>query len=77
MDRSSEPSREICATAQEFRAQPPDLEFPDAPEFVSKPPRLPWLVIYDRSKGRLRYKTTRPDFEQRRLEAKSFEEFVL
>ena len=77
MDRFSEPSPENCATAQGFHAQPPDLEFPDAPDFVSKPPRLPWPVIYDRSKRRLRYKTARRDFEQRRLENKSSEEFVL
>ena len=77
MDRFSEPCREDGATAQEFRAQPPDLQFPDAPEFVSKPPRLPWLLIYDRSKARLQYKASRPDFDRRRLEAKSSEEFVL
>jgi hypothetical protein len=77
MDKFSDPSRENDETVPEFRAQPPDLEFPDAPEFVSKPPRLPWRAIYQRSQERLRYKTTQPGFEQRRLETKSPEEFVL
>jgi hypothetical protein len=77
MDKSSGPSRESGGRGVNFCAQPPDLDLPDAPEFESKPPRLPWLVIFKRSEERLPFKTRQAGFEQRRLETKSSEEFVL
>jgi hypothetical protein len=65
------------STPSDWHPKPPDLEFPDGSAFISKPPRLPWLVIFRRSEERLRFKTGQPDFEQRRLEAKTPEEFIL
>jgi hypothetical protein len=77
MEKSDERLARIEAALATFRPQPPDLEFPIAPEFISKPPRLPWRVIYERSLERLHLKTSQPDFHERRAAEKIDVEFVL
>ena len=77
MEKSAERLARIEAALASFRPQPPDLEFPINPDFVSKPPRLPWRAIYERSLERLHLKTSRPDFNGRRLAEKNDVEFVL
>jgi len=53
------------------------LELPINPDFVSKPPRLPWRVMYDRSLESLPRKLSRPNFRERRFAEKIDVEFVL
>jgi hypothetical protein len=76
-DKSSAPSREESGVAEGFRPQPAELQFPDAGDFISKPPRLPWLAIFQRSEEGLRFKTSQPGFEERRLKSKTSDEFIL
>lgn len=77
MDRCSAPSPELTEGGAGFAPKPAELEFPDAPDFISKPPRLPWHVIFQRSQERLAAKASQPAFEERRLQAKTPAEFVL
>ena len=79
MKKSSEHSREIeiQKALAAFKPQPPDLEFPVDPDFISKPPRLPWQHVYHGSLERLDFRMNQPGFEEKRLARKSFEEFIL
>lgn len=77
MGKSDERLTKIEAALASFRPKPPDLELPIDPDFVSKPPRLPWRVIYERSLERLHLKTSRPEFKERRLAERIDVEFVL
>jgi hypothetical protein len=77
MKKSSAASAKIEELLASFEPREPDLEFPVAPDFDPKPPRLPWPVIFKRSEENLPYKIRQPDFEKRRLAAKCRAEFVL
>jgi hypothetical protein len=69
--------RSIEEALASFQPEPADLDFPIDPDFVSKPPRLPWQAIYQRSEESLPRKTMRPEFEEQRLASKIAAEFVL
>ena len=55
----------------------PDLEFPVAPEFVSRPPKLPYEAILRRCAETMAWRNARPGESQRRLAEKIDVEFVL
>ena len=77
MKKSSDRSLDLARAVAVFRPGSPDLEFPVAPDFVSKPPRLNWDDIFQRSEASLAFKTRQPDFEEGRFKTKIAEEFVL
>jgi len=77
MKKLDERSASIERALAAFRPQKPDLELPINPDFVSKPPRLPWRVMYDRSLESLPRKLSRPNFRERRFAEKIDVEFVL
>lgn len=53
------------------------LELPTAPDFVSRPPILPFDDVVAMCEELLPFEIGRPDFEERRLRIKVGEEFVL
>lgn len=53
------------------------LELPTAPDFVSRPPILPFDTIVALCEELLPFEVGRPDFEERRLRTKVREEFML
>lgn len=55
----------------------PPLELPNAPDFLSRPPILPFDTIVALAEEQLPYELSRPDFEARRLRTKCRVEFVL
>jgi len=55
----------------------PDLEFPVAPDFVSRPPRLDPQVILKRCAETMPWRNSRPGENARRLAEKVLVEFVL
>jgi hypothetical protein len=54
-----------------------DLQFPIAPDFVSRPPRLDPQVMLRRIAETMPWRSTRPGERERRLAAKIDVEFVL
>ncbi len=68
--------KQPCASASGLETGA-DLDLPDAPDFVSQLPRLSWDAMFRLNEQSLAWHTRRPDFEQRRLETKSPQEFVL
>ena len=54
-----------------------DLEFPDAPDFISKPPRISWEEIFALSEAALPEKLTDPNFYKERLLRKVTAEFII
>lgn len=77
MKKSSGLAPEAAEAVGAFRPQPPEMEFPVAPEFLSRPPRVDLIKMFQRCEGMLRWKTCQPDFEQRRLAQKCAAEFIL
>lgn len=77
MEKSSAQWKEIETLWDKVPDSPPDLEFPVDPNFVSKPPRLPWDVAFRGCEEALPWHTARPGFEERRLADKVDVEFVL
>ena len=55
----------------------PDLEFPIAPGFISRPPRLDPQVILHRCAKNLSWRCSRPGARERRLAEKIPVQFVL
>ena len=54
-----------------------DLEFPIAPDFISRPPRLDPQVMLRRIEENMPWRSTRPGEKERRLAEKIPVEFVL
>lgn len=77
MRKSSESAVEAGVGRDGFVPSPPALEFPVAPGFVSTPPRVEPAAMFRRCEEMLRWRTSRPGFEQRRLAGKCNVEFVL
>lgn len=55
----------------------PDLQFPVAPDFVSRPPRLDPQVMLRRIEETMPWRSTRPGERERRFATKIDVEFVL
>jgi hypothetical protein len=53
------------------------LEFPVAPDFLSRPPQLDPQVMLRRIEENFAWRNSRPGAEARRLAAKVSEEFIL
>ena len=60
MKKSLARAQEIEAAIASFKEQPPELEFPIAPGFVSKPPHLDPAAMLRRCEEMLRFR----DFER-------------
>ena len=54
-----------------------DLEFPIAPDFISRPPRLDPQVMLRRIEENMPWRSTRPGEKERRLAERITVEFVL
>ena len=54
-----------------------DLEFPDAPDFISRPPRMTPDAMYVLNQPMVEAFNSRPDAEEERLRTKCHVEFVL
>jgi hypothetical protein len=54
-----------------------DLEFPVAPDFLSRPPRIDLQVMLRRIEENMPWRSTRPGEQERRLATKVAVEFVL
>ena len=54
--KSRERAREIEVAVGSFREQPPELEFPIAPDFVSKPPHVDPTAMLLRCEEMLRFR---------------------
>ena len=54
-----------------------NLDFPIAPDFISRPPRLDPLVMLRRIEQTMPWRSTRPGEKERRLAEKITIEFVL
>jgi len=54
-----------------------DLDLPDAPDFVSRPPRVDPQVMLRRIEETMPWRSTRPGEEARRLAEKIDVEFIL
>ncbi|MGO8675339.1 MAG: hypothetical protein ACLQVX_05665 [Limisphaerales bacterium] len=77
MRNSSAPAPTIKPGAAAPPAEPPDLELPVAPGFVSRPPRLDPQVMLRRCASAMPWRNSRPGERERRLAEKILEEFVL
>ena len=77
MKKYSVHSHDVAGALAAFRPSSPDLQFPIAPDFISRPPRLDWDAIVRRCEESLAFKRRQPGFEERRLASKVTEEFVL
>jgi len=66
---------ESAVTSQ--RSDLPDLEFPIAPDFISRPPRLDPEVSLRRCARNLFWRSSRPGARERRLAEQIPVEFVL
>ena len=55
----------------------PDLEFPIAPDFLSRPPQLDPQTMLQRIEETMPWRSTRPGEAERRLATKIVVEFVL
>ena len=56
---------------------PGDLEFPVAPDFLSRPPRVELQAMLRRIEENMPWRNTRPGEPERRLASKVDVEFVL
>ncbi len=70
-----------AAPPTEFQLNEPaaaaDLEFPIAPDFISRPPQIDSQVVLRRIAANMPWRSTRRGEEQRRLAEKIAVEFVL
>jgi hypothetical protein len=73
MNRSSEPA----PTNKPLNQDDLDLEFPVAPDFISRPPRVGFQAMLRRCEEMLAYRNSRSGEEERRLREKIDVEFVL
>ncbi len=77
MKKSSAPAQATEARGLGEDMPLPDLEFPIAPEFVSRPPRLDPQVTLARCAETMPWRNARPGESRRRLAEKIPVEFVL
>ena len=77
MKKSSAPVRATNAIKQESPGAGPELEFPVAPDFNSRPPRLDPQVMLKRCAETMPWRSTRPGERARRLAEAIPVEFVL
>lgn len=77
MSDSSPSNSELRETSVPYRAQIPDLEFPIAPDFVSRPPRLSPEEHLAWCEEVIRLGAFVPDAEKRLGEKRVTVEFVL
>ena len=77
MKKSSALARATKRAVAGQSAELADLEFPIAPDFISRPPRLDPQVILKRCAETMPWRNARPGAKERRLAEKIPEEFVL
>ena len=77
MKKSSGPVPATKTDPQEQTADPAELEFPVAPDFVSRPPRLDPQLMLKRCAETMPWRSSRPGERARRLAEKIPVEFVL
>lgn len=77
MKKSSEPVPTTKPVTSEQTADPAELQFPAAPDFVSRPPRLDPQLMLKRCAETMPWRSSRPGERARRLAEKIPVEFVL
>jgi hypothetical protein len=77
MKKSSARVRAAKTGAAKQPSELPDLEFPIAPDFISRPPRLDPQVMLKRCAETMPWRNARPGERERRLAEKVPVEFVL
>lgn len=77
MKKSSAPVQSNEPTDQKGPGALPELEFPVARDFVSRPPRLDPQVMLKRCAETMPWRSSRPGENTRRLGEKVLVEFVL
>jgi hypothetical protein len=77
MKKSSAPAPTSEPGATDQHPELPDLEFPIAPDFDSRPPRLDPQVMLRRCAETMPWRNARPGEKERRLAEKILVEFVL
>ena len=77
MKKSSAPVLTVSTGSPEQPAVPAELEFPVAPDFVSRPPRLDPQVMLKRCAETMPWRSSRPGEKERRMAEHIPVEFVL
>jgi hypothetical protein len=77
MKKSSAPAPTTEPEMSNQSLSQPDLEFPIAPEFVSRPPHLDPQVMLRRCFKTMEWRNSRPGTQERRAAEKISAEFVL